>query len=876
MDLPLRNSGTPGAGSGLAVELAPGTRSLTRDPGPGAAGNSNLPGRLSSRLQLRIPHHRRTITLDDFENLLKKAKFLTSPSNEAGLEPEQQARVRNSGQQTPEASEGQCDSASRMSIEAHVECVCTSSTPGEVLIKTSKPHHFYSRDKIHFNFPEMQGHALHGKILEVKRVVGRKSFQVPCPDGIDPPASPGTQTQPSVMGTASTPLNMHKLAPEVVVPLTTLAEYVVKLDAAEDLDTLRSATLESTHPLILERAVMIGNTLLPKGATVHGRLEERGHIRWRYWQDGTNRNMNWWQTKPWNGPRQGRVQDVPAGYAEVESFAKFEDIRVGDLIVLRKGVSFAEICHEWGQKLDDFVSHDWAEPTLELLRTLRAAGVGNCWICTFAVNQHDIFLPPDLDLEETPFYCALKSLHHSRGRVTMCLDTHISALRRIWCIFEVSVAAKLRLPFRMCTAEGEFCLGSIAGGTDASRRLMEQIDDLNVDDAEASRPEDATRIRAKIAESGGMDVVMWRVKRHLTMNTILGLSGLMTQTSATLFALPYVWGVVSLFLEKILGDEDDLQHGASFFACIAAISWQAGCWWSTCIAIRERCGHLARALRYASDGDRIFLLIFLGEYVVSLVLGWAIYMDTERAHVDFYYYLSTPVRKSLTTCLLVTCYICLKVAPWASIMITRLVSCGMRRLAAEAYRPAAPRIGFCVTVGTFCVEAWLSYLAYDPSQDPSQSRWLRQTIFAGLWAWGVSVLWETVRSLMTCLCCGPPARNSASGSTTRARSGVSALLWGACYSALFVSLLAMLLGMAILYWFADGTPQKWWQSDLVAYFAGVTIWAFEALWERIAVSLYRLLDSCWWRSYRGNAVANDSSTEEEVRPSPGVGMAASF
>lgn len=304
---------------------------------------------------------------------------------------------------------------------------------GIVVFTTKDPHHFYPRDKV--QFCGCYESVLGGQLHEVVHVCGLTTFQVKWPSGHEPP-SPRAGFGPQVRATAHTELNMHKLTPEVVIPATTVSEYVVELKSKDDIKALREALGspddDSSH-LVLRRELKLGSTELPTGAAVHGRLVKGGHVRWKYWEKGDDRG-SMWMTEERHGRRPRKTESVPKGYAEQQTFVKFGDLDVGNLIVLREGVSYAEILTEFGKPVDDFVSHDWAEPSFELLKTLRRARAKRCWICTFAVNQHDVSLPSNL--KDTPFYAALMSLKRSRGRVTMCLDKKASALTRIWCIYE--------------------------------------------------------------------------------------------------------------------------------------------------------------------------------------------------------------------------------------------------------------------------------------------------------------------------------------------------------------------------------------------------------------------------------------------------------
>lgn len=247
-------------------------------------------------------------------------------------------------------------------------------------------------------------------------------------------------------------MNMHHLAPEGVIPETTIEEHVITLrrgTAVEardvDFEDFKDALYdENAAALTLSQALKLpdGETL-GIGLHVHGRLVDRGHIRREYWKMG-KRRITRWQTQEF---RHGRWQvedqlDEPEHVGECETFANLiqieEELNASGqvMIVLRRGVSYAEVCNT-GLAVDDFISHNWAEPTRQLIKTLMRANVGNCWICTFAVNQHMVELAACEDEDESqwyryvPFFKALESLQLTNGRVTMVLDDDVTVLTRV-------------------------------------------------------------------------------------------------------------------------------------------------------------------------------------------------------------------------------------------------------------------------------------------------------------------------------------------------------------------------------------------------------------------------------------------------------------
>eukprot|EP00450_Noctiluca_scintillans_P009198 CAMPEP_0194496706 /NCGR_PEP_ID=MMETSP0253-20130528/13890_1 /TAXON_ID=2966 /ORGANISM="Noctiluca scintillans" /LENGTH=243 /DNA_ID=CAMNT_0039338131 /DNA_START=21 /DNA_END=748 /DNA_ORIENTATION=- len=243
---------------------------------------------------------------------------------------------------------------------------------------------------------------------------------------------------------------MHKLAGELLIPLTTVEERVVHIRCLSDAQLL-------VHNLYKDKRTMRNPMSLPaydsreawihidRGMAIHGSLSVSGSVRRPYWSLGAQR-INMWRTRvvsasnAWDHGRKQLVPDtIPDGVAEEEQWISTDAIlerasNGGLLLVLRRGVSFSELLHR-GQKITEFISHNWSGTSVDLIRTLRAASVRCAWICTLAINQHAI---PSLgsNIGDSPFYLALKGMHGA-GRVVMVLDEEATALTRIWCVFEV-------------------------------------------------------------------------------------------------------------------------------------------------------------------------------------------------------------------------------------------------------------------------------------------------------------------------------------------------------------------------------------------------------------------------------------------------------
>ena len=261
----------------------------------------------------------------------------------------------------------------------------------------------------------------------------------------------------------SMPLNMHKLAGELVIPLTTVEERIVHIrdsrDARALIDNLKADRRTLKHPVQLPTYKPEGSTIvIDRGAAIHGSLSPSGAIRKYYWSMGANR-IRMWKTRVVNdagGWHHGRDQifsdEAPEGWAEAEQWIDTKVIEEraatgGLLLVLRRGVSYSELLHR-GQKITEFISHNWAGHSRDLVRTLQVAEVECAWICTMALNQHAI---PCLSLKSSPFYRALRNMAGT-GRVVMVLDKDASALTRIWCVYEVWES----LPWDPCCPRNAF------------------------------------------------------------------------------------------------------------------------------------------------------------------------------------------------------------------------------------------------------------------------------------------------------------------------------------------------------------------------------------------------------------------------------------
>merc|ERR1719329_2127653 len=143
---------------------------------------------------------------------------------------------------------------------------------------------------------------------------------------------------------------MYKLCAEVVIPRTTTEERVAAVKDGDDLASLVAA-LASESDLTLTQPVKLASRgehapELTPGLCIHGRLEQDGTVRRRYWGLGAERS-SWWPALGRHGRMQEQAETVPEGHAESEArLWNTSDICVGDVLVLRRGVSYAETCSQ--------------------------------------------------------------------------------------------------------------------------------------------------------------------------------------------------------------------------------------------------------------------------------------------------------------------------------------------------------------------------------------------------------------------------------------------------------------------------------------------------------------------------------------------------
>lgn len=509
------------------------------------------------------------------------------------------------------------------------------------------------------------------------------------------------------------PLNMHKLAAEVVIPLTTLEEQVVELgvDGAKALvDHLgKSHTLTVLSPVVLYD-IHGTRTFINKGMAVHGCLSESGHVRKSYWNRGNNRAEVWKTNTMDHGRDQWSVDPVAPGLAEEEGFLTVAKILEraprGITVVLRRGVSYAEILPK-RLKVTDFISHNWAGTSKDLLEALRAAQVQNAWICTLAVCQHSI---PNLceAFDTSPFYQVLDQLRYC-GRVVMVLDEAATPLTRIWCVFEVWVSIALHIPFQMFLASGE--LNFLSKGIEACR-ARDKIVNLDMANASCSVEDDKVMILRVINGSeGGREAVAWQVKKQLSLGAVVVLNCLVADTSSYVFSLPFVYCFVEKWLDRTLY-HDDQQHwqcrGLSTTLVTLSGMYHLRHW----LVFVRASGPVTmfnviwNALSIGSRDARLFTGISLLELLCVLLLAPMHQWRARKAsHLIHHIFCGDT---SLCQCVLLSVYWALKTLPWVVCFVwDRLLK---RKTEWQEFMPAAPRIGILLAISSILVMNWQAYV----------------------------------------------------------------------------------------------------------------------------------------------------------------------
>lgn len=623
----------------------------------------------------------------------------------------------------------------------------------------------------------------------------------------------------------SVPLNMHKLAPEVVIPLTTVKEIVVCLSTTENLELFVDG-LEGHQNLSLKENLRLPEVgYLEEGLTLHGRLSARGHVRRRYWDLGIDRGTVWLTRSGMDGVRE--VDPVPQSFAEDEPFATVQDLverfqQEGCCwVVLRKGVSYAEVVHD-GLAVNDFISHSWCESSSEFYATLSTARVSAAWICTLAVCQHNV---PDLsgNWRDSPFYQALASLTQS-GRVVMLLDDQASVLTRIWPVFEVWVTTRLKLRFQMFLHSGELNFHSDALG---ARMARDKIEKLDLEAAKSSVEADKTMILNVINNEGGMPVVLWQVKRTLSVSALLFLLCLVSDTSAFVFASPWIIGLSEMWFRHRLHARHSVGYSRVLFLCAAV--WHLRHWYR--VFCRADLKSTLRGFRATLSMGTGFVRCLALISCFDIILGVVIFVTVPSFTNLVAWVLCS--EKPLWFCCVTTVYTLQKTLPW---VVGKLaVSCFSLNTNIREFEPAVPPIGYLITVTACCALTWqqlegghmcfaspacnsdggttekLTHLKLD---EPTRTH---HVILFGLSAWFASVSWS-------CLC------------EVRKFSQMSTWRWWLVNIMCFLLLFAMVLRLHEVF-----LTEDWFHLQ-----GGVLIWALGSMmWHR-----HYIAKTCCYRCRR--------------------------
>jgi len=528
---------------------------------------------------------------------------------------------------------------------------------------------------------------------------------------------------------------------EVVIPWTTVQERVVCLQDAHDVETLRrhvdgdneaQLTLKSTIHL---KDINGEPMKCEAGLTIHGHLSADGHIRRAYWLQGPIRvggltqlvpsTIPVWKTTKTHGRRQIRADPVPSGYAETETFAQLDSIKVGDILVLRRGVSYAEVVSD-GLHLTDFISHNWAEPSEVFMNTLEVAHAGNCWVCSTAVCQHQVDL--GTSLQDAPFYAALYALkRRGRGRVLMVIGEDASVLTRIWCIYEIWVSATLGLHFEMFSELGR------TNCWEASGYLIGKIDSISVRGAEASRTTDKELILEGIQSSEvGESMVEWIVKRTMLMSSLVYILQLLTQASATLFSFFWSQSIVLYFAKE--------YYCHPIVHLFVYLIWLSSLFWLiftmrflpySCLTVRSNFSGL---WKNATMCDLLIMSLWIIQFVVVAV--WTANGGHENADIFDNNSTSTncsQVETSDTKSLVLSgsCVVFF-LLPWFVLFLANFVSDKQLVNSLRDLEPALPCCGFFIVL--------IAYFLYSAANDHFWRERLLELIVVGLSAWILSIL----------------------------------------------------------------------------------------------------------------------------------------
>ena len=188
-----------------------------------------------------------------------------------------------------------CATSRVVSVGPFVEQAMPTSSTGRGSVRrgqvvTAQPHDLFDHDQVRVNFaaswrPNGFNAFTSRRAQEISTlsVVSAPSPQVAEVDvqGVQP------QALENIM--VSLPLNMHKLAREVLIPMTTVAERILYLTDVQDVRRL-FASLDPDTRVLTESLRLPGPdgmmVVAEKGMSIHGSLSRDGVVRRNYWSLG--------------------------------------------------------------------------------------------------------------------------------------------------------------------------------------------------------------------------------------------------------------------------------------------------------------------------------------------------------------------------------------------------------------------------------------------------------------------------------------------------------------------------------------------------------------------------------------------------------------
>eukprot|EP00930_Biecheleria_cincta_P065768 TRINITY_DN5165_c0_g2_i1.p1 TRINITY_DN5165_c0_g2~~TRINITY_DN5165_c0_g2_i1.p1 ORF type:complete len:1550 (+),score=290.72 TRINITY_DN5165_c0_g2_i1:1-4650(+) len=391
--------------------------------------------------------------------------------------------------------------------------------------------------------------------------------------------------------TASARKTMYDVCPELIITKTTCDERIVTV-SADDVAAIAEgrifANVEGTL-IGLGEVSLDGQEI--EGMAVEGKLCSTGQLRRAYWSERGSRDAIW-MTSESHGRSSvpvAQAAHIPASLADEpelgeEWLCELEKISVGDTLVLRKGVAYADL-YEPRQYPTTFASHWWGEETLNLVSSLRKhaeyvanIGDGCCdpgevcyYICTLSNCQHRVSLGDTW--EASPFHRALQHIAESY-RVSkqpvhcmvMLFDNDCTPLRRGWCIFELWLCAKLGMTVHLYSGEGAITRTSTSP---LAGKLREQVADIDLDKAMCSNTNDLLMIQ-KVIESADGGYAAVYAKLRLIVLDLLSFIGTMAASKDPLTGAK----LNEVQLDMLVSETEKMQSSALVSRMVSAATSQ--------------------------------------------------------------------------------------------------------------------------------------------------------------------------------------------------------------------------------------------------------------------------------------------------------------